>query len=390
MIAALLAFWAAVFRRYDDVLSPGERGIVAVVAADRRQARVIFRYIAAFFDRSQRLGELVERRTQEAIHLKSGISIEVHAGSFRSIRGYTIVCFIGDEIAFWRDEASANPDVEVLNAVRPAQATVPGAIFLCVSSPYARRGVLWQAYSAHYGREGDAVLVWSADTKSMNPLVPDEVIAQAYAADEAVAAAEYGRDGVISFRRDIEGFVSREAAEACVVPGRRELPPVLGVEYLAFVDPSGGSSDSMTLALAHQESGRSVLDLVRERRPPFSPEDVVSEFATIVRGFRCTSVTGDRYGGEWPRERFAVHGIQYVVAERTKSQIYRELLPLVNSGRVELLDDSRLLAQLLGLERRVARGGKDSIDHAPNGHDDVINAAAGALAVPARDPVMVW
>jgi hypothetical protein len=259
-----------------------------------------------------------------------------------------------------------------------------------VSSPYARRGVLWQAYSAHYGREGDAVLVWSADTKSMNPLVPDEVIAQAYAADEAVAAAEYGRDGVISFRRDIEGFVSREAAEACVVPGRRELPPVLGVEYLAFVDPSGGSSDSMTLALAHQESGRSVLDLVRERRPPFSPEDVVSEFATIVRGFRCTSVTGDRYGGEWPRERFAVHGIQYVVAERTKSQIYRELLPLVNSGRVELLDDSRLLAQLLGLERRVARGGKDSIDHAPNGHDDVINAAAGALAVPARDPVMVW
>jgi hypothetical protein len=38
-----------------------------------------------------------------------------------------------------------------------------------------------------------------------------------------------------------------------------------------------------------------------------------------------------------------------------------------------------LIAQLLGLERRTARSGKDSIDHAPGGHDDVANAAASAL-----------
>jgi hypothetical protein len=217
-------------------------------------------------------------------------------------------------------------------------------------------------------------------------LVDQAIIAEAYEADPAAAAAEYGAE----FRRDIEGFVSREAVEACVVPGRFELGPVPGVEYVAFTDPSGGSSDSMTLALAHQESERAVLDLVRERRPPFSPEDVVSEFAVILKAFRCASVTGDRYGGEWPPERFSVHGIQYVVAEKTKSELYRELLPLVNSGRIELLDEPRLLAQLLGLERRVARGGRDSIDHAPNGHDDMVNAVAGALAVPAREPMRVW
>ena len=39
------------------------------------------------------------------------------------------------------------------------------------------------------------------------------------------------------------------------------------------------------------------------------------------------------------------------------------------------------LAQLCGLERRTARGGRDSIDHAPGGHDDLANAVAGAAAL---------
>jgi hypothetical protein len=57
----------------------------------------------------------------------------------------------------------------------------------------------------------------------------------------------------------------------------------------------------------------------------------------------------------------------------------RELLPLLNSKRIELLDLPRLHGQLGGLERRTARGGRDSIDHPPNAHDDLINSAAGAL-----------
>ena len=47
--------------------------------------------------------------------------------------------------------------------------------------------------------------------------------------------------------------------------------------------------------------------------------------------------------------------------------------------------DPRLLGhtlnQLIGLERRTARGGRDSIDHGPGGHDDVCNAVAGLASV---------
>jgi hypothetical protein len=66
--------------------------------------------------------------------------------------------------------------------------------------------------------------------------------------------------------------------------------------------------------------------------------------------------------------------------------LYRELLPLVMSGRVELLDVPRLRTQLLGLERRTARGGRDAIDHGPGGHDDVANAVAGVLVACAARP----
>ena len=98
-------------------------------------------------------------------------------------------------------------------------ATVPGAMLLCLSSPYARRGALYEAYRRHYGVDGD-VLVIKAPTKALNPTVPQKVIDNAYAEDEASARAEYGAE----FRSDVESFISREAVEAAVVPGRHELP----------------------------------------------------------------------------------------------------------------------------------------------------------------------
>jgi len=145
----------------------------------------------------------------------------------------------------------------------------------------------------------------------------------------------------------------------------------------------------MTLAIAHEVDGCAVLDCVRERKPPFNPADVVAEFASTMKLYRVHGVSGDRYAGEWPRERFREHEISYEAANKPKSDLYRELLPLLNSRQVELLDHSRLAAQLCNLERRTARGGRDSIDHPPGGHDDMINAAAGAL-VRAADGDRGW
>ena len=102
--------------------------------------------------------------------------------------------------------------------------------------------------------------------------------------------------------------------------------------------------------------------------------------------YGITSVTGDRYGGEWPREQFRKHGIRYDCSALTASAIYLEALPLLNAGRVELLDDPKLTAQLVALERRTSRGGKDTVSHPPLGHDDSANSACGAMVLAKAKP----
>jgi hypothetical protein len=154
-----------------------------------------------------------------------------------------------------------------------------------------------------------------------------------------------------------------------------------------------GSADSMTVAIGHREDDVIILDALRERKPPFSPEDVVAEFSALLKTYRISRITGDRYAGEWPRERFKEHGITYEPSEKPKSDLYRDLLPVINSRKLDLLDDARLLTQLIGLERRTARGGRDSIDHAPGAHDDLANALAGVTAVAAKpgyDTSLAW
>jgi hypothetical protein len=371
---ALGTFYLGIRRDYRGILAPGEEGVVPVIAADRKQARQVLRYIRGLAALPA-FAPYLRRQLAESIELRTGVTIEVHTASYRTTRGYSIPGLVGDELAFWRDEESANPDTEVLAALRPGMATVPDALLLAGSTPYGRRGELHKMWQRYFGEASPDVLVWVAPSRVMNPALPASVVERAFAEDPVAAAAEYGAE----FRQDVHAFLDPEAIAAVIPLERRELPPQESVSYVAFVDPSGGSQDSMTLAVAHLEGERAVLDCVRERRPPFSPEDVVADFAGVLRTYHVTTVTGDRYAGQWPRERFAVHGILYAPSERTKSEIYRELLPGVNAGRVEMLDVPVLRTQLATLERRVARGGKDSIDHPPGGRDDVANAAAGAL-----------
>jgi len=96
-------------------------------------------------------------------------------------------------------------------------------------------------------------------------------VERAFETAPTAAASEYGRDGTIEFRRDIESFISREVLEACIVPGRHELAPLQGVQYVGFVDPSGGSSDSFTLAIAHKEQRGDTFVHVIDARPREAP-----------------------------------------------------------------------------------------------------------------------
>jgi hypothetical protein len=90
-VLALCAVYLACFHGYRQYLAPGERGVVLVLASDRKQARVIFRYVKALLLGVPMLRKLVEREVAEAFDLNNPTSIEIMAASYRSLRGYTVI-----------------------------------------------------------------------------------------------------------------------------------------------------------------------------------------------------------------------------------------------------------------------------------------------------------
>lgn len=165
---ATLAVYIAGLCRHQ--LARGEKGVVLCIAPDQRQALITLDYATAAFEASPILKQLVANRNSEALELTTGVSVEVRAASFRRLRGPTYVAVIADEAAFWySDEFSANADAEIINAVRPGLATTGGPLVIA-SSPYAKRGVLWETHRRHYGPDGDPlILVAQGTSRDFNP-----------------------------------------------------------------------------------------------------------------------------------------------------------------------------------------------------------------------------
>jgi hypothetical protein len=379
-VSALIASYLACLKDWRTYLAPGEKGWIFIIAVDKLQARIIKNYIQGILYSSKLLRTQVERETKEEIYLKNNVVIAIKTSSFRTVRGYTLLCAILEEIAFWRSEESANPDKEILTAVRPALATIPESLLIGISTPYSRAGVLWEQYRQNFGRPG-STLIWHAKSEAMNPTLDKKLIAKAIEEDPEAARAEW----LSEWRNDINAFLSEDAVRACVMPGRFELPKVKDARYFGFVDPSGGRQDSFTLAISHkEESGKVILDVLKERVPPFRPEATVEEFSEVLKSYGITSIESDRFSGEWSVDSFRKFGIRVENCERPASELYLEFLPLITQGACELLDSKRLISQLASLERRTRQGGKDLVTHYPGGHDDVANAAAGVCVMATR------
>jgi hypothetical protein len=105
-------------------------------------------------------------------------------------------------------------------------------------------------------------------------------------------------------------------------------------------------------------------------------------------------IVGDSWSGQLLSELFERRALPYRLSPMTKADLYLRLLPLINAQQVQLLDHPQLLRELRGLERRRGWGGKDRVDHRRGQHDDLANAAAGAIVLAAegamRPTVRLW
>jgi hypothetical protein len=356
-------------------LRPGERALTACLAYDRDQAKIIHSYARGYFNESALLNQLVEADDRASdFQLSTRVDVAVLTNSFRAVRGRPILLAVMDELSVWRDENSQNPDQEIYRALLPGLASVDGML-IGISSPYRKSGLLWDKFRKHFGQPSDDVLVIRAPTRTLNPTIPQEIIDQAIAEDPAAAKAEW----LAEFRDDIAGWLAGEVIESAVDSGVTVRPPGYSFEYVGFVDPSGGSRDSFTAAVAHMEDDVAILDALLEITPPFNPASATKQIADLLKSYKLGDCIGDRYAAAWVTSEFERCGIRYKHSERDRSAIYQDTLPLFTSARARLLDNRRLVSQFAGLERKTSSMGKDRIDHGPGGHDDLCNAAAGAL-----------
>lgn len=395
---SVLSAYLAALCDWSDVLVPGERGRLSYLASTMKQASIAFQYANAIFDDLPLFSQMVTNRSSEVISLNNRIDMEIRASSWRSVRGVTSIAALFDELAFFAtDEASANLDREILNALRPSLVTTGGPL-IAISSPFGRNGEVYRAVEKYHNPDADPrILVARGGSRDFNPSLPQSYIDRQLERDPVSARSEW----LGEFRDTETAFVDLPTVEACITPGVTMRPPRRNgatnemFAYHAFCDPSGGRADAMTLAIAHDEvrrgkegklsqretRGVAVVDLVLEKKPPFRPNHVVWEFAKTLKTYGVSTIYGDAYAGEWVRDEFERAGIRYIKSRRSKSDIFVDFLPSLNDGTVELLDDPTIVSQLVTLQRRVTPSNREIIDHRAGGHDDIANVVAGACTL---------
>jgi hypothetical protein len=387
-ICSAIATTAAVYGNFQRYVRPGERPVILCIASSKAQAGGLLSYIKAYFEHVPMLTPLVSRITDTSIELTNGIDIIVHSTNFRSIRGRTVALAIFNELAFWRDEAGgfANPDTELYSAVLPALMTLraAGSMLIGISSVHRKQGLLYEKWREYHGKDDPNVLVIKAPSTTFNSTIEQSDIDSELALDPEKGRSEWYSE----WRSDISDFIDRSLVEELIDRGVRERTPEPHIHYIAFADESGGSGqDASTLVIVHTErTGMIIQDVARRWQPRFSPEQVIREKADLLKKYHIHALTGDRWAGGIPPEMYEKHGIRFEQSAKPKSDLYLDFLHILNSRKIRLLDEPVQIAELCNLERRVTWGGKESISHAPNYHDDAANALAGAAAFVATAP----
>jgi hypothetical protein len=381
-IAAAVAIYLATLKRW--TLSSGETGTIMVLAVDRDQARVAFRYCLGLLEASPILSAEVESTTADTIRLRNGIEIVIATSDKASVRGRTLVAVIADEIAFWGTDAE-----EVLRAIRPGMASQPQAMLVAISTAYSQRGPLFDAFKRSYANDDPRVLVVRATTRDLNDQISQAFIDDELARDPQAAAAEY----LAEFRSDLEALFDAALIDSATRSAPRELPRLLNtpsgtpIQYFAAVDISGGRRDATTAAIAHRDGERIRINAARRWASPHDPVAVAREVAALLANYGLRYAVADQYGAELSKSIYAEAGVQLIAAEVTRSEAYLHALPLFTSGRIEIPDEPVLRQELLALERRVGRSGRDAVDHPPGSHDDLANSVALAAWAANRHPV---
>ena len=363
----------------DHQVPRGERACVLLVAPTIAQAKIEYDYICKDIRSSPIFLAKIAKFRKNEIVLKNGVTILCCACSCVSIRGMTVVAAICDEVAFWRnEETSVHCDEEVLAAIRPSMITFSRSKLIKITTPHAKRGVVWNEYQR---RNELSYPVWQISTMEMNPSVSAEMLEQ----ERGRSVEQFNREYLAIFTDNVISWIEPEVLDACIIAGRKELPRVSNGTYVAAIDPAFKGCD-FALAIAHLTSEKViVLDFLATwtgtKKMPLPFERVCREVADIVRAYGLNTINGDQYAAAVIQQELQKLGFIYketTFNRQTRSRLFNNLKHLLSQRKIELLDSPDLLRQLRSLEESKETDG--CIDIRPAYGKDDLAIVAGLCA----------
>lgn len=373
-LASNIALYEACAREHK--LSVGETGVVMIVSSElKRQSRIVFDYCLGKLERSKVLRRMIKRVTQDEINLVNGVSIQTFPCNLARIRGTSLLCFVGDECAFWRHEGKSI-DKEVLDAARPGL-SFSHSKMVKISTPWMMRGEIWNDYQRYWGKPNEEVLVFQGDIYTFRPDYSENKLEKARRRDPVAFEQEW----LARFRTDLTGMYDPIVIDQAVNADRPlELPFRTGGTRAAFVDVAGGGGrDHYAIAVGRLDGERVIIEVIRSRAPKFNPEEVTAQYSELLKSYGIREVTGDKFSGDWASNAFEKFGITYKRAEKTKSELYLEVESAFNTGRVEIPNRETLIIQLKSLVRKARSGGKDLVDTDGGMPEDEANVVCGVV-----------
>jgi hypothetical protein len=381
------AVWrSALAQDWNAHISAGEGAVVLLLGADKKQAQIVRRYCRGLLQTPGMQAE-VTRDTGELVEFRNGGSLEIMTNDVRLVVGRSAIGVLGSECCKWKTGEAESSDEEVVSAAVPSMAMCPdngpddpGGLLILGSSVYRRRGLMYRKFKELHGSSSDSnEICWFATSQTMNPRLSQAVIDAALASDKLKACAEY----LNQWREDVSDYVPLADVEGCTDWDAFERPPLPNVQYWAKFDAATGvpTGASFTMAVCHRENDDMVvLDVIRERKPPFVMRDVVAEFAMVLKSYNVSEIDGDQYARQIVGDEWIRNGIHLPEKSDTNTnKNYLRFLTMLMSRRAKLLNSSTLRSQLTSLERHVQSGHEEiRKPQVASARDDVAAAVAGA------------
>ena len=325
--------------------------------------------------------------------------------SANSLRGRNAIVVIMDEMAFFLDkENSRFSGSEVYKALTPSIGSfgAHGKV-LCLSSPYAKFGRFYERYLESF-EETDYTLMFKMYTAMSNPLVPNEILKNAYRRDRTGFMCEYGGE----FSDSVRAWIEMEEEFRKNVSNRpRPSKGKPDVQYFMGID-LGFKNDGTAIVIVHKEGNKIVLDFAEvwfsaesdvwamtesiyhgctkyKHKPLLKMADIVQEVKALSRWFPIKQGVFDQSNGYGLWELLTDAGYAQIemknFTETTNHEVYELTKRLYGEQLLDLYDDHVLVNEILSLEAEHKSRGKIKVS-APRregAHDDISDAYVRAV-----------